>query len=78
MKYTSQSTVALQRICTFLNLDKTMAIHEIVSNIKTDDIDLELYTLQLIRDKIIYNKYFVLDSESYKQCKQICSKNIIK
>ena len=73
MKYTNQSTIALQRICKFLNLDKTIPIGEIVLNVKTDDINLELYTLQLIRDKIIYNKNFVLDSESYKQCKLLCS-----
>lgn len=77
MRYTNQNTIALQRICKFLNLDKTIPIHEIVSTIKTDNISVELYTLQLICDKIIYNKYFVLNKESYKECKDLCSNNII-
>lgn len=77
MKYTNQSTIALQRICKFLNLDKTMPIHEIISNIKTDNTTVELYTLQLIRDKIIYNKHFVLDRKSYNSCKELCFKKIL-
>ena len=46
---------------------------DIVSFLSLGDQELELLTINLIIDKMIYNKNFILSSETYKQCKKECS-----
>ena len=58
----------------FFKIDQECVSEEdIVGFVSLGDHDLELLTINLIIDKMIYNKNFILSSETYKQCKEECS-----
>ena len=77
MRYANEDMSAIRKICTFFQLDKPTSLTEIVSYISTGDETLELLTLQLLHDKIIHNRYFKLNTQSYRYCKRRCSRLLL-
>ena len=72
MKWADDKKSIVKVISRFFKLADMDTLEDVAGCLSVGDSMLELLTLQLIQDKMIVNRYFVLTPQTYQHCKQEC------
>ena len=72
MKWADNKKSITKIISDFFKLENVKSLEEIADSLSVGDNTLELFTLQLIRDKMELNRYFTLTPQSYHECREQC------
>lgn len=78
MKWADNKKSIVKIISEFFKINNEVeTLEEVANSLSLGDNTLELLTLNLIRDKMEFNRYFLLTPHSYHQCKEQC-KNLLQ